>query len=440
MPNKEDVITRARGFLEAVAREVQAKLGTDPRVVQQAVWWSAANPEDSHVIVQSTGTSRTLRSGGHEREVFDWFRVNTLYQVDLMREGFPEQTNLHDIITAAGIQAQWIHYGFFVPLILAWCKLPEPFDLTHSAAQVLLSEFAEAVIDGTGLTRYRDAIVSIDIEGTPIVLEEGVVIRLITEEELWELGSGTLPTPPFSLQLSPAENWCILDIELRHRHDAAAQIATTLYAMREAAVANLAIAVDGGFTLLPVGINTKFGPNATGTTTHGSRMPKEFGPFPSMGTVAIDTSTRQRLQEMWPSVKKIMLSPSHYLNLPLRRLIDGLGRTRFDDRIIDYAIGLESLLLDASERNELRYKFALRGATVLGESGEDKPQAFRILRDFYDARSTIVHGGSVSKLNLRSLADNGKRLLREVWNWHLAQGLSRQGAIARIDRRILASE
>lgn len=441
MRNKEDVMTKAQEFLEAVARKVQAKLGTNPRVVQQAVWWSTANPKDSAGTVRSSGTSTLLQSGGHEREVLDWFRVSALYQVNLMHNGFPKQTELQEEMTAAGIQAQWVHYGFLLPLVLAWCKLPEPFDLTQPSAQALLAEFAEAVTSRTSHTKYRDALVSIDIGGTPIELEEGVRIRMIEEEELWELGSGgTVPTPPFSLQLVPAENWCILDIELGHRHDDAAQIATKLYAIREAIVADLAVAVEGAFTLLPIGMTAKFGPNSTGTTTHGSRMPRQFEPFPGNVTVAVDPSARQQLHEMWPSVKEIMLSPSHYLSLPLRRLIDGLGRTRLDDRIVDYAIGLEALLLTASEKDELSYRFALRGATVLGGSGEDKHQAFQNLRDFYNARSTIVHGGSVSKLNLRSLADNGERLLRKVWKWHLAQSLSRQGAIARIDRRILGSE
>ena len=440
MPTREELIIKARGFLDAVAREVQARLGPSPRVMQQAIWWSPANSEDSQVTVRSSGTSSLLQSGGHEREVFDSFRVTTLYQVHLMHKGFAEQTELHDAMTGAGVQAEWIPYGFFLPLILAWCNLSEPFDLTQPAAKELLDEFAEAVTDGISFTRYRDAVVSIDIEGTPIVLGEGVIVRPIDKEELWELASGTVPTPPFSLQLSPTENWCILDIELRPRHDVAAGIATTLYAVREAVVANLAIGVEGGFTLLPIGMTARFGPNATGTSLHGSRMPRAFGQisaFPGLSTTTIDTSGRQRLLEMWPSVKEIMLSRSHYLGLPLRRLIDGLGRTRFDDRIVDYAIGLEALLLTPSENAELSYRFALRGATVLGESGEDGLLAFQALKGFYKARSTIVHGGSLAKLDLRSLAENGERWLRKVWIWHTAQRLSRQGAIARIDRRIL---
>lgn len=441
IPNKEDVITKARVFLEAVAREVQAKLGANPKVVQQSVWWSTANPKNSSVVVQSSGASSLLQSGGHEREVFDWFRVSILYQTHLMHNGFPEQNKLKKEIADAGIQAQWVPYGFLLPLVAAWCKLPDPFDLTQPSAQGLLDEFAEVVTSGISHTKYRDVIIPIDIGGTTIELEESVRIRTIEEEELWELGSEwTMPTPPFSLQLSPSDNWCMLEIGLRHRHDEAAQIGTRLYALREAVVANLAIAVEGGFTLLPIGMTAKFGPNATGRTMYGSPMPRQFGSFPWKVTVTIDPTARQQLREMWPRVKEIMLSQSHYLSLPLRRLIDGLARTRFDDRIVDYAIGLEALLLKDSEQNELSYRFRLRGAMVLGEAGEDKHQAFQNLEDFYKARSTIVHGGSVSRLNLRSLADNGERLLRKVWTWHLAQGLTRQGAIARIDRRILGTE
>ena len=190
--------------------------------------------------------------------------------------------------------------------------------------------------------------------------------------------------------------------------------------------------------MLPIGINTNFGPNATGTITLGSRMPRQIGwlPLPGVVTVTIEQTARQQLQELWSSVKGIMLSSSHYLSLPLRRLIDGLTRTRDDDRIVDYAIGLEALLLKGDkEQGELSYRFRLRGAMVLAETGEDRHKAFQDLKDFYDARSAIVHGDSVSKLNL--LAGNGEQMLRKIWKWHLDQGLTRQGAIARIDRRIL---
>jgi len=437
MPNKEDVKAKAQGFLEALGRKVREALGANLKVVQQAVWWSPAGLGDSQVTVQTKGSVNTLRSGGYEREVFNSVGVSMFYQANLIDKEFPEQGELYNVLIAAGIQAQWIRSGFLLPLVAAWCKLPDPFDLNQPSSQGLLDEFAESVIEKISSTRYRDVIVSLDIDNSAIILEEGVVIRPINEEELWEFGSGTFSSPPYSLQLSPSTNWCILDIEVKHTLDDSKSISTKLYDIRKAVVANLAITAAPSFTLIPIGMTAKFGPNATGTSTLGSRMPSQFGPFPAMVTASIDRTARQQLQAMWPGVKEVMLSPSHYLSLPLRRLVDGLSRTRLDDRIVDYAIGLEALLLGDSKQDELSYRFRLRGAMVLAEVGEDRHQSFQDLKDFYNARSTIVHGNSVSRLNLRSLADKGEQMLRKIWNWHLDQGLTHQGAIARIDRRIL---
>jgi hypothetical protein len=355
-----------------------------------------------------------------------------------MRKEFPAQSKLHDMITAAGIQASHIPYGFFLPLVMVWCQLPEPFDLTQSATGPLLDEFAKAIIDGRSVSRYRDAIVGLGLSRTPVELEKGVAIRTIEEDELWDLTSGSISSTPFSLQLSPSDDWSMLDIELDLLHVDAPRAASTLYVLREALLANLVLAVTGGFTVLPIGITARFGPNATGTTTHGSRMPREFGQFPHVPTTAIDTNARQELQELWPRVEESFLSASSYLSLPLRRLVDARGRTRVDDKIVDCAIALEALLT-GSEKQELKYRLALRGATVLEEQGEDKHQAFKELRDFYDVRSRIVHGASVKKYDLPPLAKNGERLLREILKWHLTQGLTRRGATDRIDRRILGS-
>ena len=435
----EDVKAKATAFLMAVSREVEAKLGRSPRTSQQAVWWSPAEPEDqAGVIVSSPGSVSTLRSGGHQREVFDSFRVSALYQINLLNAEFPEQTELHRALTAAGVESQWIAYGFLLPLVAAWCRLPEPFDFAAPDAEALFERFAATVVDGTSQTEHRDVILSLDIGDLPVQLEEGVNIRRVTEEELWELGAPTPAFPPWSLQLAPAEDWIILVIDQSHRHVDASTVAAALYATREAVVADISLVVNKGFTLLPLGMTTEFGPNSLGTHSQGDRMPRQFGsPFQQQPNRAlISGADGEQLKAMWPTIKETLRSSSHYLALPLRRLVDGLSRTRVDDKIVDYAIGLEALLT-ASARDELSYRFALRGAAILAEAGEDRPETFNSLKRFYDARSTIVHGGSLSKLDLHALARDGERFLREVWRWYLAQGLTLRGATNRIDRRIL---
>ena len=397
MPSKKEVEEKARNFLEAVSKEVQGKVNI--KVVQTGMWWSTAGPGDSMVVVQAPGPTIMSQSGSHQREVFNSFGVGAHYQTQLWGDGFPEQTELHAAISAAGIDAQWIPMGFLLPLLYAWCELPEPLDLSHSAAQELLERFSNAVVEHRSTTTYRDAVVYVDLGGEPVALEEGIVLRPISEDELYELSQEKFPSEPYIIQFSPSDKWSMLEIQIEHPFEDGPSIWGSIRRMRDAIIAGIALARVGHFILLPVGMTTNFGTNATGASFRESRLPREFGgPFPKIPT-ALSADTRNELADMWPIVREVMMADSHYLALPLRRLVDGLGRTRLDDRIIDYAIGLEALLTEG-ERAELGYRFALRGATILEEGGADKQQAFNELKELYNARSAIVHGASISKFNL----------------------------------------
>ena len=71
-----------------------------------------------------------------------------------------------------------------------------------------------------------------------------------------------------------------------------------------------------------------------------------------------------------------------------------------------------------------------------GVLGEDRNDAFKKLRQFYKARSAIVHGGSLAKYHLSEIADDGQWLLRKIWGWYFSQGTTLPGASAGIDRVI----
>ena len=67
------------------------------------------------------------------------------------------------------------------------------------------------------------------------------------------------------------------------------------------------------------------------------------------------------------------------------------------DRIVDLVIAAEALFLgdlDANDRGELRFRFALRAAKFIKDARYDEHDIFRVMRRAYDARSAIVHGGS----------------------------------------------
>lgn len=77
------------------------------------------------------------------------------------------------------------------------------------------------------------------------------------------------------------------------------------------------------------------------------------------------------------------------LDLPLQQFNRSCQRLREEDKILDYAICLESTLL-ADVRDELSYRLALRAGTLL-RSRCDPKRVFTLVRSLYEVRSRIVH-------------------------------------------------
>ena len=88
----------------------------------------------------------------------------------------------------------------------------------------------------------------------------------------------------------------------------------------------------------------------------------------------------------------------------IRRFNLAFDRHLLDDRIVDLVIAAESLFLgdlDEKYRGELRYRFALRAAKFIEHPNYGERDVFRVMKGAYDARSAIVHGGSVSLKDTR---------------------------------------
>ena len=81
------------------------------------------------------------------------------------------------------------------------------------------------------------------------------------------------------------------------------------------------------------------------------------------------------------------------------------GRFAVDDRILDVAIALERMY--GLEGGELSHKMCTRVAWFLGTDAQRRLREFRAAKQFYRARSAIVHGG-------KRQANVGK--LHEVFN------------------------
>lgn len=121
------------------------------------------------------------------------------------------------------------------------------------------------------------------------------------------------------------------------------------------------------------------------------------------------------------------LPDDNAMEIACSRLADAETRTKPHDKIIDAVVGMEALLLHKLNA-ELSFRFALRYSTLF-ETSDEVRDAFRLGRDLYKLRSTVVHGGKANdfyqigheKLALSDAAHRAVESLRHLVRHFLPQ-------------------
>jgi len=101
----------------------------------------------------------------------------------------------------------------------------------------------------------------------------------------------------------------------------------------------------------------------------------------------------QAFSEFWPVYQKCRQVKRNRIEIALRRMNFAYEGTRPEDRLVDYLIGFEALLLKKGQIQELAYRLALRGSILLADQPEERIRIFSELHTAYKERSNIVHGG-----------------------------------------------
>ncbi len=84
-----------------------------------------------------------------------------------------------------------------------------------------------------------------------------------------------------------------------------------------------------------------------------------------------------------------------FIDVALRRLLFAGDRKKREDRFLDLMIGTEALFLP-EKGTEISYKFSIRVAHFVQIGGNSRRTLYKSMRDAYDLRSKIVHGGEVA--------------------------------------------
>lgn len=89
-----------------------------------------------------------------------------------------------------------------------------------------------------------------------------------------------------------------------------------------------------------------------------------------------------------------LADPRRPTEIAIKRFLMGCTRDDAADALVDFVVALEALLLRGSSYTELRYRFRLHGAHFIASHPVERQGLFDQLKDVYDARSSLVHGGT----------------------------------------------
>jgi hypothetical protein len=407
-------------FLKAIPIAIKAEIGPIPKRKQCSSW----------MIYGISGS----HSESFERLIFPRDFINDVYMKNKFNNKIlPEETELRIVLEEIGISKAFeipdlprdippiknniIISDLCSKLVSNWLDLENPFLFEEPAMSNLIEDFLDAVLDGKLILRKRLAIEGLDGECLPATICNGIIIRRISKEELWELGDHTniQNNLIYLHQYYPSDKWNILDVKLSQD---GAKPSMEMYELVDALLVLLRLSASGGLKLFDLGLKFNYGSPGT--------IRSHLFPMNIMGSgkaYSLDAILIERLQNYWPQIRSIMESKSHFLRLPARRLLDGGLRKEQSDAILDYSIGLESLLTNETS-SELSYRLALRGATILSWNGRNKKEYYENLIKFYKIRSSIVHGSYISEKRKKELKDayeNGERYLREIFWWFLTE-------------------
>jgi Apea-like HEPN len=134
--------------------------------------------------------------------------------------------------------------------------------------------------------------------------------------------------------------------------------------------------------------NISWEPHARISTHRFTTQEHFFGP-----RYVLSGDEARGFPQFWQWFEKI--NRKKRIDLALRRFNFGYERKTAEDKLIDYMIGFEALLLN--ESFELAYKLALRGAALLAQNSGERQQIYVELKAAYSKRSDIVHGNPINE-------------------------------------------
>lgn len=289
-----------------------------------------------------------------------------------------------------------MHLGDTTSLLLAWCieldRDSGAKDSLDDRVNSLLGQL-EALLDGNTVihrSTYSLAGVKFTDIDTPIPIDEEIVLRQLTEEEIIELGAQDITFGQAHDLVSHAVSCCIdyrrpCRFSLEERHPATTLALDVLQEAndRTADILRALHVLKSGRAGVFL-TQTEFTPKLLPYMSGGTSWPLNRPAFASLELGQAEVATFLRLE------RELRNATRQELRIAADRLVDAESRLSPVDALLDAVIGLE-VLLNPMDSSELAFRVALNYA-FLAEP-EHRRERYERVRLLQKTRNRVVHGG-----------------------------------------------
>jgi len=218
-------------------------------------------------------------------------------------------------------------------------------------------------------------------------------IRRIPRKEIADFLLGSESLMPsireqfeIAVELSDNMYWLVYYFEVEDSREAMIKASNTVYEEIEKILLTLRLFKEGCIHIV-FDIKTGRHIATTFTPLKGLRTSERVYFLKKSELPMLRDFLEQNLMTAWK--KKKSKTP---LGIALNRFTDGYERTRLEDKVIDYVIGLEALYLQREASGEFSYKISHRASVLLSDNTGKQREIFEDVKKSYNLRSAIVHG------------------------------------------------
>ncbi len=111
--------------------------------------------------------------------------------------------------------------------------------------------------------------------------------------------------------------------------------------------------------------------------------------------ICVDEIPNVRL--IFERVQKSSFRKSESFRLAVERFLHGYEEVEMENRLIDYIVALEALLLEGGKTKEKKKHLALKCARIAGGSQDEEKEIQRIITGSYEIRNSIIHGSKYER-------------------------------------------